>query len=211
MAQNLASTDGADLIAQQIVKDNPTFDSRAVLAQIADIKAKSPRMTDAQAGAIVRSAIQPTSTVNPFSSYFKGTTNLGGDIGVNDNRINQGIDDFNKGVTTAQYVNNEMVKGTGAALATAQKGYDEANAAYNDFVNEMKARPNAAGLARKLPAIQEKRNKAIEKLQSVYEAAGIAKDNPVIGAMTPERKNQELNTPQRPSYRLADLRFGGQP
>lgn len=214
---NFNSTDPAGVVVQNLIKENPSFEPRAVLDQIAQIKAKSPGMTDAQAGDIIRASTTPTSTLNPFSRYFSDTTNLGGDMGVNEQTRDARIDEYNKGVTTQQYVNNEMVKATSAGLASAKKAADQATADFNAFVAEMRARPNSAGLARQLPAMQEKRDTALQKLQDMLGDAVTVKDSAVIGAASPEKKNQDLNTTpdpksqQRPSYRLADLRFGPQP
>ena len=216
LGANFNSTDPAGTVVQNLIKENPTFEPRAVLDQITQIKAKAPGMTDAQAADIIRASTTPTSSLNPFSRYFSDTTNLGGDVGVNEQTRDARIDEYNKGVTTQQYVNNEMVKATSAGLASAKKAADQASADFNAFVAEMKARPNSAGLARQLPAMKEKRDTALQKLQDMMENATTVKDSAVIGAVSPERRNQDLNTvpdpkSQRPSYRLADLRFGPRP
>lgn len=202
LAANLADLTPSGTVVQNLIKENPTFEPRAVMDQITQIKAKAPGMTDAQAADIIRASSTPTSTANPLSPYFSGTTNLGGDIGVNDKKRDALVDEFKSGVTTAQYVNNELVKSSATGLESAKKAADTAAQELSAAMAEMRQRPNSKGIARRIPGLQAKVNKAQEKLQFAWKNAGSVKNSEVI--RSPEKKNEDMNIPDPKSLAQPD-------
>lgn len=203
-AQTMQSTDTPGKVATDLIASDFPDGNRGDLVRKLNQIMSDGKVNAATAGAILKRNASPTSTLNPFSSNFRGTSNLGGDFGVNDNGVATDINNVKTGLTGDQVLSNDIVKGVAANIDSAKQGYVDAQAELTNWSSLMGRRPSLSDNDQ-TPRLQAKVNKARQKLEDAIEKQ---RQEPAFGSrrarpnVSTEQKNREMNIPDPKSQRI---------
>lgn len=125
--RNLADTRDAPEIVQDLIKTRfPQGNANDLLRAVTKGQRDNPGLSAADvASAIARSAA-PTSTFNPLSRDFSGTTNFGGDVGVNDEVLASNLEALKTGKADFLSQDNQRTRNLGEQVEKAQTDFDQA-------------------------------------------------------------------------------------
>lgn len=213
--QNLTNTDTVGKVADTLLSSDFKGANRDdLIYQLNDIVQRGAT-NPAQAGAILRRNISAASTWNPFSRNFAGTTNLGGGIGFNDQRLNADLEAQRTGVNIDQALTNQDAALVSQQITQAQQNAQNASAALARVVAASQSRPE---LARNIPRYQAAADRASQTLQAMLDNQ---RTTPAFRAqrpmsqrtqetVPPEQVNRNLNqpAPAPQTYSRQDLEFG---
>lgn len=213
--QNLTNTDTVGTVADTLLNtDFKGANRQDVIRNLNDIVRRG-NTSPQQAGAILRRNISGASTWNPFSADFAGTSNLGGGIGFNDQRLEADITAQRTGVNIDQALTNQNAAQVSQSLAVAQQAAQQAAQQLASVVRAAQERPQ---LASSIPRYQQAYERAQQRLSSLVEnqrtTPSLRAQRPMIQqnqeTVSPEQKDNELNRPA-PSpipFNRDDLSFG---
>lgn len=213
--QNLSNTDTVGTVADTLLASDFKGANRAdVIYQLNDIVRRG-NTNPAQAGAILRRNISGASTFNPFSRDFSGTTNLGGNIGFNDQRLEADVTAQRTGVNIDQALTNQSAAAVGQGISLAQQAQQQAAQQLAAVVRAAQERPQ---LASSIPRYQRAYERAQQRLSALIDNQ---RTTPALRAqrpaaqqnqetVSPEQKDAELNRPAPPPvpFNREDLSFG---
>ncbi|MNO13154.1 Soluble lytic murein transglycosylase precursor [compost metagenome] len=213
--QNLSNTDTVGTVADTLLNsDFKGANRQDVIRNLNDIVSRG-NTNPAQAGAILRRNISGASTFNPFSRDFAGTSNLGGNIGFNDQRLEADITAQRTGVNIDQALTNQSAAAVGQGISMAQQASQQAAQQLAAVVRASQDRPQ---LANAIPRYQQAYERAQQRLTALLEnqrtTPSLRAQRPMSQqnqeTVSPEQKDAELNRPAPPPtpFNREDLSFG---
>lgn len=164
--RNLTDTRDAPEIVQDLIKTRfPDANSGDLLRAITKGQRDNPGLSAADvASAIARSA-SPSSSFNPLSRDFSGTTNYGGGVGVNDEVLQSNLESLKTGKADFLSQDNQRTLQQGQLVEKAQSAFDQAVSDLQALQTRQRFKPGIS-----TESAERKLDRATQQLQRVLGA-----------------------------------------
>lgn len=206
-AQTMQSTDTPGKVVNDLIaSDFPDADRGKLLGKINEVMTQAG-VNAPTAAAMIKRTASPASTYNPLSRNFRGTTDLGGGVGFNDNALAAETQSVKTGLSNDQLIANDLTKAVGQNIQSAQDEVTAANAALTDHMTKVAARPT---LSAQTPRLEARLRSATKKLQDAIQKQ---RQEPAFAsrriqeAVQPEAKNRDMNIPDPKSLAQPDIQL----
>lgn len=126
--KNLTDTRDAPTVVQDLIKVGGFSDANAndLLRAVTRAQRENPGLSAADVGSAIARSAAPSSSFNPLSRDFKGTTNYGGGVGVNDEVLASNLNSLRTGKADYLSQDNQRTRQQGELVNNAQSAFDQA-------------------------------------------------------------------------------------
>ena len=125
--RNLTDTRDAPEVVQDLIKTRfPEASANDLLRAVTKGQRDNPGLSAADVASAISRSASPSSSFNPLSRDFKGTTNYGGGIGVNDEVLQSNLDSLRTGKADFLSQDNQRTRKAGEQVESAQAAFEQA-------------------------------------------------------------------------------------